>query len=85
VSAVEDPAMLDPGCTQRGYPFSIAGFLDVDVAAARCGEHELRIDPRRHRAERVDDTSAQRDVSPLSARLFGIFRTPCVRVAPSAR
>jgi hypothetical protein len=24
-------------------------------------------------------------VSPLSARLFGIFRTPCVRVAPSAR
>ena len=53
VATVVDPAMLELCGLERRRPLAMAELLDVDVAAA-CGRNEdRRVDPARHRVERL--------------------------------
>src|SRR6266498_2938557 len=61
VPAVVDPAVLDPSCPEGWCPLAVAELLDVDVPAARGGEEDRGVDPRRHRLERLVDLLAERD------------------------
>jgi hypothetical protein len=53
--------MGDAGGAQCGRPLAVPELLEVDVAAARGGEQDRRVDPGRHRVERRELASGQRD------------------------
>src|SRR5437867_13180623 len=55
--------MIDPGCTHGRRPFAVTELLEVDVTAARSGEEERRVDPRRHLVERVEHALTEWDRS----------------------
>jgi hypothetical protein len=55
-----DPALLQAGCAESRIPLAEPPFFDLHMAATRRGEEDRRIDPRRHRVERLEDASAER-------------------------
>ena len=81
VPAVVDAAVLDPRCAQSGRPLAVPELLRVDVAAAGGREQERRVDPGRHRLDRVHDAGAERHPAPLAARLLRLLH-PALRVDP---
>lgn len=74
MAAVVDPAMLDPGRAQGRCPDAPAPLVVVDVPAAGAREQERRVEPRRDRAQGLDDASPQRYAPTLAARLLRLLQ-----------
>src|ERR1051325_5883038 len=57
-------------------------LFDVDVAAARSGEEDARVDPRRHRVERLDHTLTERHRADAAGRLPALLELAAAEPSP---
>jgi hypothetical protein len=82
VPRVVHAPMRDSSGPECRRPLAMPELLAVDVAAARSGEEDRRIDPRRHSLERVEHALPERNRPHRSRRLATRLHDPAGEAAP---